>query len=305
MALRKTNPLAHGLEPLPPPVFLNCESISPPIRFPSDSKITILELSPNLHGFSEVISSAADPDGVWPSKEMSRLGLYRCCLENDGDSPIYSVAFVFKVIFKEAVKPERASGNARKSGAITFSHDREVTIPKVAAHGAFTFYIRNHVAQFADVQIPEFITLKGINGSKRSRVRLKQATPDGLVWMSFAPVLTESTRGNDTGATSATGSNSQSQGRKRGPKPDHGTATRVAAVVARVAPDGDWRLKMDDICDALDEEAILCPKTWRSKDKTCRHWSDQLDRSVCVKAIQYRLDLANPPKKKTTPETFS
>jgi hypothetical protein len=49
--------------------------------------------------------------------------------------------------------------------------------------------------------------------------------------------------------------------RKRGPKPDHETALPVAGIVARVAPDGDWHSRVDDVCDALDDERVPVPAT--------------------------------------------
>jgi len=94
------------------------------------------------------------------------------------------------------------------------------------------------------------------------------------------------------------------QSRKRGPKPDHEGAARVAEIVARVVPDGDWRPKLDDICDALDQEHIPCPQTWRKRDRTCRNWADYDERANAIKAIEYRLRAANQ-RKKTIPETLS
>ena len=91
--------------------------------------------------------------------------------------------------------------------------------------------------------------------------------------------------------------------RKRGPKPDLETASRVAEIVARVAPDGDWRPKLDDICDALDGQNIPFPRTWRRK-RQCRSWADCCERDVVVKAIEYRLRIANE-RKKAPPETLS
>jgi hypothetical protein len=79
--------------------------------------------------------------------------------------------------------------------------------------------------------------------------------------------------------------------RKRGPKPNYEEASRIAEIVARVAPDSDWRPKWEEICEALDVAEIPCPKSWR-KGKTCRRWADQLERSLAVKVIDYRLDLA-------------
>jgi hypothetical protein len=92
--------------------------------------------------------------------------------------------------------------------------------------------------------------------------------------------------------------------KKRGPKPDHETAWRVQKIVARVAPDGDWRSKLAEICDDLDVEKIPCPKRWRKRDGTCRQWSDCLETPLVVKAIEYRLATvrrrSGPP-----PKTFS
>ena len=66
--------------------------------------------------------------------------------------------------------------------------------------------------------------------------------------------------------------------RRRGPAPDFETPSQVAAIVARVAPDGDFRLKLDEISEALDDEGISCPKTWKKKQPPCRSWSDCLER---------------------------
>ena len=91
--------------------------------------------------------------------------------------------------------------------------------------------------------------------------------------------------------------------RKRGPKPDHDTALRVFEIVARVAPDGDWRSNLCEICEALDEGHVPVPSTWR-RNRDCRSWSVCLERDVVVKAIEYRLRLASQ-RKKRTPETLS
>jgi hypothetical protein len=92
-------------------------------------------------------------------------------------------------------------------------------------------------------------------------------------------------------------------GRKRRPKPDYETASRVAKIVERVAPDGEWRGKLDDVRDALDEEKIPVPPRWR-KDRECRCWWDCLDRSITTKAIEYRLGKAKQ-RNQPTPETLS
>jgi hypothetical protein len=91
--------------------------------------------------------------------------------------------------------------------------------------------------------------------------------------------------------------------RKRGPKPDYETAVRVQAVVKRLAPDGDWRSKLDEISEALDEERIPFPQKWR-RDRQCRCWSDCYDKSLVIKAIEYRLGTARQ-RRQPTPETLS
>jgi len=190
MARQKTNPSDRRAVRSMHPVFLNCELISPPISFPRNSTITVLELSENLHGFSDAISSAVDPDGVWPAKESAGERIYRCRLENDGDSPIYAIEAAFNVIYKRALKVYTSTGRMMvQSGETTLSHDRKVTIPKVGAHGAFTFYIRNRSMQCVDVQAPESITCEGIKDNERSLVRLKRSSPEGTTWMGFLPVF--------------------------------------------------------------------------------------------------------------------
>ncbi len=119
------------------------------------------------------------------------------------------------------------------------------------------------------------------------------------------PSMDESTR---TGAGPAVNgmapAESDGKGRKRGPKPDHEAASRVAEIVARVAPDGDWRPKLDDICEALDEAQIPSPPRWRKRDRSCDGWAAYDERANAVKAIEYRLEIAKKLKK-TTPETLS
>jgi hypothetical protein len=108
---------------------------------------------------------------------------------------------------------------------------------------------------------------------------------------------------------------SNSKGRKRGPKPKYEDALRVERIVKRVAPDEDWRSKLDDVgealdhgvcnapdpktCDDADHEKILLPRGWKKKGND---WLNPPDRGTMVKAIEYRLEIA---RKKRTPETLS
>jgi hypothetical protein len=93
-------------------------------------------------------------------------------------------------------------------------------------------------------------------------------------------------------------------GRKRGPKADPDGAAAVAEIVVRVAPEGDWRSKLDDICEALDKAQIPFPARWWKRDHSCNGWADYDERANAVKGIEYRLKLARQ-QKKTTPETLS
>ena len=116
------------------------------------------------------------------------------------------------------------------------------------------------------------------------------------------PSVDESAASTEAGLPTNAG-RSDGQGRKRGPKPDHEGAERVAEIVARVAPDGDWRGKLDDVCEALDEAKIPFPRTWR-RDKHCRGWADHPEKAMAIKAIEYRLGIAKQ-ESNPTPETLS
>jgi|HubBroStandDraft_6_1064221.scaffolds.fasta_scaffold87523_2 hypothetical protein len=89
----------------------------------------------------------------------------------------------------------------------------------------------------------------------------------------------------------ATSLNSRGQGHKRGPKPDLDSAVRVATIVARIAPDADWRSKLDDLREALMNANVPFPQRWRSLS-----WSDQED-ALVIKVIKRRLDMAKLGRK--------
>lgn len=97
---------------------------------------------------------------------------------------------------------------------------------------------------------------------------------------------------------------SNEKGRKRGPKRDYERAARVNEIVAQVAPDGDWRSKVDEICEALDEAQIPFPPRWRKRDRSCDGWAAYDERANAVKAIEYQLQMARQ-RNKHTPETLS
>jgi hypothetical protein len=87
--------------------------------------------------------------------------------------------------------------------------------------------------------------------------------------------------------------NSKPQGRKRGPHRDYATATRVAEIIRKVAPDGCWRRneKLDDLCEALDEAGIKRPTTWKTRKPPLTGWLDAAcqERELAQKAIAHRL----------------
>jgi hypothetical protein len=107
----------------------------------------------------------------------------------------------------------------------------------------------------------------------------------------------------DTGRTPEVATVPKAKGRKRGPKPDYENASRVTEIVARAAAGGDWRLKLDDVCEALDEENIPIPSKWR-RDRQCRCWADCVERPIIIKVIEYRLEIARQ-RKRATPETLA
>lgn len=80
--------------------------------------------------------------------------------------------------------------------------------------------------------------------------------------------------------------------RKHGPTPDLDSAKLVAAVVDRKAPEGNWRPKWEEVCEALDAAEVPSPKKWRNFKPPYKCWADCVDRALAVKAIQYRLKLA-------------
>jgi len=85
--------------------------------------------------------------------------------------------------------------------------------------------------------------------------------------------------------------------KKRGPKRDYETALQVAKVIGEAADDGNWRARLDEICDALDEAEVRRPKPWKDKDYLT--WSDCCvgERALVIKAIEHHMELAQEHKK--------
>jgi hypothetical protein len=85
--------------------------------------------------------------------------------------------------------------------------------------------------------------------------------------------------------------------RKRGPQRDYETALRVAEIVARLAPDGNWRARVEDICDELDDAEVRRPKPWKAKGYPT--WYDCCvgERGLVIKAIEHHMELAQEHKR--------
>jgi len=94
--------------------------------------------------------------------------------------------------------------------------------------------------------------------------------------------------------------------RKRGPKPGHETAARVAEITTTLAKDGDWKDKLEEICSALDKAELPYPKTWPRRDLPLKSWEDgaMIEPRLAKKAIEHLLKLAKR-RKKQPPETLS
>lgn len=80
--------------------------------------------------------------------------------------------------------------------------------------------------------------------------------------------------------------------RKPGPKTDREAARRLRNIVQRIAASGSLNKKLKEVCEALDEDKIPCPRPW--KDKDIPTWADAeaSDRDLAIKAIKHRLKIA-------------
>jgi hypothetical protein len=93
--------------------------------------------------------------------------------------------------------------------------------------------------------------------------------------------------------------------KKPGPKAKYEAAMRLSGIVDQVAPEGDWRSKWEDICEALDNAEIPSPGTWlKNPNRKYPRWSDCRERNLVLKTIQNRLKVARQ-RQKANFETLS
>lgn len=123
--------------------------------------------------------------------------------------------------------------------------------------------------------------------------RIGNADPPPIETLTGAPQVQHG------GATAA-------MSKKRGPKPDHETALRVAEIVATIANNSDWKDKLEEVCGALDKAELPYPKTWPRRDVKLTSWEDgaTFEPALAKKAIEHLLKLAKQ-RKKNPPETLS
>jgi hypothetical protein len=78
---------------------------------------------------------------------------------------------------------------------------------------------------------------------------------------------------------------------KPGPKLDKDTAQQVAEIVRPLANGQPLKDKLDDICEALDQAQIPCPKTWRKREPAMKNWADgaAFEPELAKKAIKHHL----------------
>jgi hypothetical protein len=79
-----------------------------------------------------------------------------------------------------------------------------------------------------------------------------------------------------------------------GPKRVLASAGQVSVIVIKVAGSQLWKSKLEDICEALDDEKIPLPTTWPHRETPLTSWSDAwvCEPDLAKKAINYRLKIA-------------
>jgi len=174
-------------------VSLDCRMAALPVPFPSNSTIYYMELREALRSsLSEIISSAADADTVWPNLPSDNKGLfaYSCKVTNYGDDPIFALSMVFKVTFLETTQTtEKLQGHyGLISGKPTSSYDHSVSVRTLEPkNGEFTFYIYNTSQQFVRVETPSEATYEPAAKTIRVKVPLKLVSSGGN-FMTFSPM---------------------------------------------------------------------------------------------------------------------
>lgn len=75
--------------------------------------------------------------------------------------------------------------------------------------------------------------------------------------------------------------------RRRGPEKNLARAETVKRIVKSVVDGSPWRPRLDDVCEALDENEIAISKSWKALGH--RTWCDcaATDRHLAIKMVDY------------------
>jgi hypothetical protein len=112
------------------------------------------------------------------------LNAYRCQLTNYEIVPVFNVEMSLHLQFKEALR-DTERPNATRSGVVTLSRDWPIQIRKIdfGQEKPFVFYIYNMSNQFAQISLPNSLTLQlGTENTKRE-IRLIQSALDFMPYL--------------------------------------------------------------------------------------------------------------------------
>ena len=82
--------------------------------------------------------------------------------------------------------------------------------------------------------------------------------------------------------------------RRRGPKPDLESPPKIQSIVLKTAGQDLWKTRLEDICEALDDEQVPISAKWRREG--VRSWTTA-EPTLAKKKIEYALDMAKRQEK--------
>jgi hypothetical protein len=155
------------------------------------------------------------------------------------------------------------------------------------------YWLEKHRAKLFDLQ-QQYPDLDPLSHPQTGRLRAIRRKIELIEQVLDERDAAEAARVADTAAASRAENPAESKHRP-GPARDVATAKRVAEIVRRVTHGQPWKGELDDICEALDEEKIPCPKTWKKRE--IRSWAGATatDRQLAIKAIDHHLENAGLP----------